>query len=86
MGDHNPHCLLIIEAVHELINMPDANYQYGSRQYNKMQTGNLAKDYLDELMIRLLPGNDNWYRAHFPVILETNRSYWAGYEMSERMQ
>ena len=83
MGDQHPHCVLVIEAIHELLDMPDANYQYGSRQHSKMMTGNLAKDYIDELLIRMLPGNDNWYRSHFPVILETNKSHWAGAQVAD---
>ena len=69
--------------------MPDVKYLYvdpakrASRQGQVMQethsslvTGNLAQDYLDELLLRLMPGNDDWYRSHFPVIMETNKSHY----------
>lgn len=28
------------------------------------------------MLIRLAPATDNWYRNHFPVIMETNKSYY----------
>ena len=42
------------------------------------ETTSLAQDYLDALLLRVLPGTDDWYRNHFPVILETNMSHYFG--------
>jgi hypothetical protein len=53
-----PHCLLVIEKAHLLFEM-----------------GALGTDYLDYLILRLNRDNQGiWYRNHFPVILETNKS------------
>jgi hypothetical protein len=41
-----------------------------------LQTRSKALDYLDALILRLVPGTDNWFRNHFPVILETNKSHY----------
>jgi len=40
------------------------------------QTRSLSQDYLDALLMRVMQGSDNWYRNHFPVILETNMSHY----------
>jgi len=61
LGDKNyPHCLLVIEGAHQLYRMKSA--------------GMLPSDYIDSLILRLNTGNSEWYRNHFPVILETNMS------------
>ena len=39
-------------------------------------TRSMSQDYLDALLIRLAPNTDNWYRNHFPVIMETNMSHY----------
>lgn len=37
---------------------------------------NLPQNYLDHLILRILPGTDNWYRNHFPIIMESNQSHY----------
>ena len=32
-----------------------------------------------------MPANDDWFRAHFPVIMETSKSYWANYDIYHQM-
>jgi len=82
LGDKSLHCLLVIESIHELLDMPACNYEYKGRVESAAHgsplsnTSSLAKDYLDALLLRLSPGTDGWYRNHFPVILESNRSYY----------
>ena len=63
LGDRYPHCLHVMESVQELFNMPDGHGRLGK--------GNLAVSYLDTIILRMQNGTDNWYRNHFPVILET---------------
>ena len=49
------------------------------------ETRSLAKDYLDALLLRVLMGTDNWYRNHFPVVMETNMSYYFGERIYNEM-
>ena len=39
---------------------------------------NQAKNYMDAMILRLVPGSDDWYRNHFPVIMESNMSHYFG--------
>ena len=43
LGDHNPHCLLVLEGVHEL--------------YRMSGPGNMTQDYLDAIILRLNVSN-----------------------------
>ena len=55
---------MVIEGVDKLYRMrrPDAKQQ-------------LSSDYLDSLILRLQTGcSGEWYRNHFPVVVETNMS------------
>lgn len=87
LGDRHPHSLLVIEAIQELLHMCGGKYQFQNeiRKDNGdpldfagplNQTRSLPQDYLDELLLRLVPGTDDWYRNHFPVIMETNKSHY----------
>jgi hypothetical protein len=31
---------------------------------------------MDALILRLVPGTDDWYRNHFPVIMESNMCHY----------
>lgn len=70
LGDKSPHCLMVIEGIQTFLDMPETKLKIGGI------TTSLSHDYLDALLIRLLPSSDVWYRNHFPVILETNKSYY----------
>jgi len=80
LGDMYPHSLLVLESAHELLRMPGSKValkvdktEFGSPL---TPTKSLAQDYLDALLLRVIPGTDNWYRNHFPVVLETNMSHY----------
>ena len=83
LGDNYPHCLLVIEGVQKL-------YQMGSRykQYDPYGgSDTLASDYLDTMILRLDTGSQgDWYRNHFPVILETNMSQYFNETIYNDMQ
>ena len=49
------------------------------------QTTSLAMEYLDSLLLRIQPGTDNWYRNHFPIVFETNKSHYFGYDICNQM-
>lgn len=74
LGDRDyPHCLLVIEGAQELYKMNAA--------------GMLPSDYLDSLILRLNTGTQGeWYRNHFPVILETNMSHYFNETIYNDMQ
>jgi hypothetical protein len=46
---------------------------------------NLAKNYFDSLILRVVPGSDNWYRNHFPVIFEGNCNYFLAEGIYNKM-
>lgn len=83
LGDHHPHCLMVIEGIQELHKMAGCNIctripgkPAPEHALPVTPTRSLAQDYLDALVIRLTPNNDLWYRNHFPVVLETNMSHY----------
>lgn len=57
---------MVLESVQDLVRMPGP----------KVGETNLAQDYFDALILRLCQGTDDWYRNHFPVIMETNMSHY----------
>lgn len=79
---------MVIEAIHELKEMQSCQIQFADNHTvgGKMkpsphgtpqnQVRSLAQDYFDALILRLVPGTDGWYRNHFPVILESNKSHY----------
>ena len=78
MGDRYPHCLLVLESVQELFNMPDGHGRLGK--------GNLGVNYLDTIILRMQNGTDNWYRNHFPVIFETSKSHYFAEDVYNDIQ
>ena len=83
LGNHHPHCVLVIEGLQELVKMKGCNISTEIPGKAKSEfdlpvtvTKSLAQDYLDSIMIRLTPNSDNWYRNHFPVLMETNMSHY----------
>lgn len=64
LGDHHPHCLLVIEGIDRLYRL----YRADSKKH-------LSVDYLDSMILRLNTGcQGKWFRNHFPVVFETNMS------------
>lgn len=86
LGDKYPHSLLVIEGVHELLQMPGSDIKVGGFTEDRNlqfalpvhQTRSLASEYLDALLLRVQSANDDWYRNHFPVLFETNKSHYFG--------
>lgn len=76
LGDNHPHCLMVIEGVEKLF-----------RMYKAQSKSHLSVDYLDTLILRLNTGcQGEWYRNHFPVIFETNMSYYFNEQIYNDMQ
>ena len=74
---------MVIEGVQDLFKMQCCNVStlsHGELQSEYSPpvnvTRSMSQDYLDALLIRLAPNSDNWYRNHFPVIMETNMSHY----------
>lgn len=68
LGDKHPHSVMVIESIQDILRMSSP----------MVKGQNLAQDYLDHLILRILPGTDDWYRNHFPVIMESNASHYFG--------
>lgn len=68
LGDKYPHSLMVLESVQDLMKMPGPF----------VKGENLAVNYFDQLILRVLPGTDMWYRNHFPIIFESNNSHYFG--------
>lgn len=86
LGDRYPHSLLVLEGVQELLQMPGSEVKVGGfteKQESQFalpvnQTRSLAREYLDALLLRMQTSNADWYRNHFPVVFETNKSHYFG--------
>ena len=97
LGDHHPHCLLVIEGAQELFSMASSKVEYLNDYRGRVGTGespfreplsqtrNRAHDYLDELILRLVPGSDEWFRNHFPVVIETNKTHYFGEKIYDQI-
>jgi hypothetical protein len=68
LGDKYPHSLMVLESVQDLMKMTGPI----------VKGENLAQNYFDQLILRVLPGTDMWYRNHFPIIFESNSSHYFG--------